>query len=96
MDLQFTKLLNLIHAELAAEYIPTAIRWCDHKFDNAWSKAIDRFDSALSVAIARGDYQLAKVEGGFYKATLLDLIRKFKTAHQMKETESFLAAIGVS
>lgn len=93
MNLGFLELINTIESELKQEYVGGAIKWCDEKFDNAWSKALDRFDKALAIAIDRQEYALAKMEGEFYKATILDLLRKFKTAKQIKDSDAFLESL---
>lgn len=94
MNLGFSRLLATIHAELGAEYIGGAVQWADKKFDCAWSKAMDRFEHSLSVAIERKDYNLAQSEGDIYKGTILDLIRKYKAEKHMSDAEAFLASIG--
>lgn len=93
MSLGFLELINRIEAEIKIEYIGGAIQWCDEKFDGAWSKAMDRFDKALTIAIDRQDYQLAKMEGEFYKATVLDLLSKFNVAKGKDEADTFLKAL---
>jgi hypothetical protein len=93
MSLGFVQLINRIEAEIHVAYIPEAIRWCDEKFNNAWSNAIDRFDKALSVAIERQDYRLAELEGDYYKVTILELLGRFKASHDMDAQQSFLSAL---
>lgn len=93
MSLDFIKIINAIEAEIKPEYIGDAIRWCDENCDGAWSNALDRFDKSLAVAIERQDYQLAKMEGEFYKTTVLSLLSKFKAAKGMNETDAFLEAL---
>jgi hypothetical protein len=73
--------------------LPGAIHWADKNHNEAWSNALDRFDKALSVAIERKEPTLAKTEGDFYKATILDLLSKYKRHKNMDETQSFLRAI---
>lgn len=93
MSQGYLQAINAIEAELAAKYLPGAIRWCDEQFNGAWSNAIDRFDKALSIAIDRKDHQLSKIEGEFYRATILDLLSRYKTAKDIGDTSSFLEAI---
>jgi len=94
MSPDFATMLRKIHAELSEAYMPGAHQWADDTFDGAWSKAMDRFDQALTIVIERKDYQLAKLEGDLYKSTLIDLIRKFKKHKQMDDASEFLAALG--
>jgi hypothetical protein len=91
--LGFHEIVGAIEAELKAEYLGGAIAWADKKHDNAWSKAIDRFDRALSNAIERQDYLAAKIEGDFYKITILGLIREYKVAKGMSDLDSLLEAV---
>lgn len=93
MTLGFTELMNTIEAEIRTEYIGGAIQWADQNFDNAWSKALTRFDKALGVAIDRQDYTLAKVEADFYKITVVELLKKYKAAKAIDDKEAFLASI---
>lgn len=88
-----SELIYTIEAELSSGYLPGAINWCDKNHHNAWSNALERFDKALSVAIERKDFTLSKVEGAFYKATILDLLSKYKRHKNIDETKSFLQAI---
>ena len=93
MSLGFSEIISSIESELSALYLPGAINWADDTMDGAWSKAIDRFDKALSIAIERQDYTLARIEGDFYKATIIDLIRRYKTHKRMDDTESLLQSV---
>ena len=65
----------------------------DENYDGAWSAALNRFDNSLSVAIERGDYKLAEIEGAYYKTTILDLISRFKRHKKLAEDDLFLAGI---
>lgn len=78
MNLNFSKLIGDIENELELHYLPGAIRWIDEKYDGAWSKAIERFDHALSSATGSKYFEAAKLEGEIYKDTILRLIKKYK------------------
>lgn len=93
MILGFSNLIGLIESENEFKYLGGAIRWCDENHHLAWSNALDRFDKSLSVAIERKDFALAKTEGDFYKATILDLLTKYKRFKNMDDTTSFLKSI---
>lgn len=93
MNLGFSEIIGSIEAEIETKYMPGAIKWSDENHHGAWSNTLDRFDKALSVAIERKDFQLAKTEGEYYKASILDLISKFKRHKNINETQSFLKAI---
>jgi hypothetical protein len=93
MNLGFTQLINAIESEIKTDYLPGAIRWSDEKFGNAWTRAMDRFDKALAIAIDRGDYRLAQIEGDFYKATVLDLLGRYRNHKNLDATDSFLSAL---
>lgn len=86
-------LIGEIEAELKFEYLPGAIRWADQNFDGAWSKAIDRYDNALSLAIERKDWRSLQIEGAHYKRTVLDMIVKYKRHKNMTDSESFLSSL---
>lgn len=90
MNMGFLEIIGAIEAQLSTEYLPGAIKWADETHSNAWSNALDRFDKALTIAIERQDFGLAKVEGEFYKTTILDLISSYKRHKNMDETQSFL------
>jgi hypothetical protein len=94
MNLGFGELIRTIESEIKTEYLPGAIQWADENFDDAWSMALNRFDASLTLAIERKDYSTAQIEGDFYRATILDLLRKYKTHHKIKEVSSFLDSIG--
>lgn len=86
MDLGFLKIIEKIETEIGHQYLPGAIQWIDDKHGNAWSKAMDRFDSALST----GDPQKMKVEGEVYKMTCIALLRIYKTeVDYLKQNEFF-------
>jgi hypothetical protein len=91
--LGFSQLIERIESEIRKDYLPGAIKWCDRMFNEGWSKAIDRFDQALSVANERKDYMLAKMEGDFYLATILDLLSKYKRHKDLDDTQEFLRGI---
>jgi hypothetical protein len=87
------ELINTIEAELKLEYVGGAIAWADKNRDGAWSKAMDRFDCALKNSIERQDYRSAEIEGQFYKATVLQLLREYKQTKGLNDAESFLSAL---
>lgn len=91
--MNYSEIIREIEAEIKTQYLGGAIRWADAKYDGAWSKAIDRFDAALTIAIERKDYRTAEIEGAYYRATVLDLIRKYKTAKNMDDADSFLGSL---
>lgn len=91
--LNFLALIDAIHAEIAPEYLPEAITWCDRHLDNVWEKAVNRFDAALVLAMERGDYLLAKIEGDFYLRTILDALGAYRKAHHASETDAFVRAL---
>ena len=93
MNLGFIEVINAIQAEISYRYLPGAICWSDEKFDSAWSKAIDRFERALDLCRERMDYTSLKAEAGFYKNTVLDLIRKYKQEKGIEGITSYLDAI---
>jgi hypothetical protein len=89
-NLGFSKIISAIEAEIKTEYLPGAINWADTKLNGAWSAAMNRFDDALTEAIKRKDYTLAKIEGDFYKRTILDLLSQYKKAKHIDDSSSFL------
>lgn len=89
----FHKLISEIEAEIKFEYLPGAIRWADENFDGAWSKAIDRFDAALTHAIEHKDWRSIEIEKATYRRTVLDLIAKYKAERRIGDQESFLASL---
>jgi hypothetical protein len=96
MNLGFSNLIAAIEAEIEPGYMPGAIQWCDEQLDNAWSKAMDRFDGALRMAIERKDYVLAQSEGEFYRATIMKLLSKYKAHKGMDEAKSFLSSLSAA
>lgn len=95
MNLGFSKLLREINSELCEEYIPDAANWADLNLEFAWTCANERFDKALIIAIERKDYVLAQIEGDFYKASILDLISKYKRTRNIEEARNFLNSIEI-
>jgi hypothetical protein len=93
MNLGFSEIISAIEAELSIQYIGGCVKWADENHDNAWSKAMARFDEALVACIERKDYTSAKIAGEQYKRTCLDLLWKFKTAKKLHDTESFLGSL---
>lgn len=93
MNLGFSEIIRAIESELKFEYMGDAIVWCDENFHGAWSASLNRFESSLVLAIERKDYMTAKIEGDFYKNTILDLLSKYKINKNINDTESFLSSI---
>jgi hypothetical protein len=93
MSFGFVEVINSIEAEISSRYLPGAILWADKKFDGAWTKAMDRFDRALKITQERVDYTSLKAEAGFYKNTVLELIRQYKQEKGIEGVQSYLDAI---
>ena len=93
MSFGFVELINAIEAEISSGYLPGAIRWADEKYDGAWTKAMDRFERALNLTREHMDYVSLKVEAGFYKNTVLDLVQKYKQEKGIENVQSYLESI---
>lgn len=93
MNLGFSQIIGAIEAEIDTIYLSGAIQWADNQFHGAWSAALERFDKALAVALERKDPALAKTEGAYYKATVIDLLSKYKNHKKMNDTQSFLKGL---
>lgn len=88
-----TNLINEIEAEISQQYLPNAIYWADMTYDNAWSKAIDRFDKALSLAAQNFDHVMLEREANIYKQKVISLLKEFKRTQRIVEADSFLETI---
>ena len=91
--INFIRLINTIESELAMEYWPGAIAWCDENFGEAWSNAIERFEKSLSSSLDRNDFNLIAREKEIYMRTILDLMRKYKAYKKIDDIDSFLKTI---
>lgn len=93
MNLGFSKIIDRIHAEIAPQYWSGAIQWADENHSNAWTNAINRFDSALSSSLKILNSEHLKIESEIYRDTLIGLLKNYKEAHQKNEAFSFLESI---
>jgi hypothetical protein len=94
MDLGFSTLIRKLEAELSEQYLPGAIQWCDDHMNNAWSRAIERFEKALIKAIEIGSYEYAKTEGEIYELTVTKLLQQYKASKKIDDANAFLSSIG--
>ncbi len=85
----FTQIIETIENELNLCYEPGAIKYCDEKFDNAWSKAIDRFDQALTKHMQSANAELIQYESELYRDTVLQLIKKYKMSKNLRKADDF-------
>lgn len=92
-NLKGTEIINAIEAEIEPLYLPGAILWANQNYDNAWDKAVDRFDRALTVAKRDYRWEMAKDEGEVYKQAILGLLKKYKTNQQLDNANTFLGAV---
>lgn len=90
---RFLDLINEIEAELNPRYWSGAIQWADEKYNGAWSKAIDRFENAITKGYENLNFAYAQSEGEIYKQTILKLIQEYKEEKGIGEEKSFLDAI---
>jgi hypothetical protein len=88
------KLIDEIENELVMEGWPEAIVWVDKHYSNAWSIAIDRFDNALVKFKDTKNWNEVQVEGQIYKLALIELLRRYKSAKGIDDTEAFLDSLG--
>lgn len=86
-DLEFDKIIRTIESEIAFDYLPGAIHWADRNYRNAWSLAIDRFESALISGVN------LKEEGEIYKKNILNLLEKYKAFKEIDSTKNFLSSL---
>lgn len=90
---KFTSVIHAAEAEIAAQYIPGAIRWIDETEDGAWSKAMDDLDQVVSAAVARHDYPTANLAIDIYRERILEFIRRYKKHRQMDDAAAFLTSV---
>lgn len=90
---EYAKLIQEMEGELNLIYEPGAIAYIDEHFDNAWSNAIDRFDIALSRAIESHHFAAAEHEAQVYRASILDLMKRYKKRNNSSQVEDFLNAL---
>lgn len=93
MDTQISETIRTIEAEICMEYSSRAINWVDKNLNNAWSNAIDRYERILVLVYERHEYTLLKAESEFYRKTVLDLLRKYKEAKRIDDSEAFLQTL---
>jgi len=89
IDMGFLKIIEEVESSIESRYIPGAIRWADETFDNAWSKAIDSFQSALD----SGDVAAMMRESEIYKSTCLKLIGGYRQHHGDKRASSIFVRL---
>lgn len=79
---KLSNLIEQIESEIEMKYIGGAIEWADSEFNNAWSKAMDRFQDALNEAVIHDDFEKYQksimIEAENYKKTCLALIAKYR------------------
>lgn len=95
MNQVYLTIIQSIESEISYEYLPGAIRWADDNCDGAWSRAIDRFDLALSEIYSPNFERKIKFEAEQYKRTVLGLLKKFKEHKRINDVDSFLNSISV-
>lgn len=88
--MNFSKITEEIENELSIVYMPNAIQYIDNNFDNAWSKALDRFDHALKIGIETNNHELLILEGNIYKETILKLIDQYKYSKRQNKVSELL------
>lgn len=85
---QYCEIIKDIENELSIGYLPGAINYIDDKYEGAWSKAIDRFDHALSVSP-----ETALEDGQTYRKEILRLITLFKEGKTGSKVDNFLDSL---
>ena len=89
----FDHVIREMDAELKREWQPGAFNWADKHMGDKHKKAIDRFDAVFTECIKRFDFPTIQAEAEIYKSEMLEILRAYKTAKQIDETESFLNSL---
>lgn len=82
----FIHLIDTVQKNTKAIVLQGAMKWIDENYDEAWSKAMDRFDLALAEAIRTKNAEKAKMEAQIYKASIEGFIETFKRAKGEERT----------
>jgi len=93
LSLEFVKIINSIEAELSPNEMPKFIKWADSKLDLAWTKALDRFYSAIQLSLDTNAFESLKQESEVYQSTMLELISNYKQEHKISSTYAFLESL---
>ncbi len=91
-----SEFIGQIVEEIETEYLGGCIAWCDEYYDNAWTKAIDRFDLSLTELIENPDDKKLKLEGDIFLKRVKWLVKQFRIQFDMTETDAFVNSINES
>ena len=91
--MKYSEIIGALEAEISAEYLPGAIAWADVECDHAWSRAIERFEIAITASLLSHDNRALADEGEFYKNTVIDLCRRYKAHKNMGDADEFLTSL---
>lgn len=83
-------MIRELHECLAEEFHGGAFAWADRTFDDAWTKAVNRFEAAMVVAFKQGDFELFQTELTFYKTKTLDLFNRYKEFNSKADVATYL------
>lgn len=83
-------MIDELHDCLSQEFHGGAYKWIDDNFNDAWSKSVDRFESAIVLSHQTGDSKLFQVELNYYRTSTLDFFRRYKQVNKEAGTQTFL------
>ena len=84
MTLEILDLIEKIENQIGHQYLGGCIGYIDNNYDQGWSKAMDRFENALT----QRPLNEIKImtEAAIYKATCLQYIKTYKAERDYLET----------
>lgn len=80
MSVVIDSLVDDVHFEISKIYLTGAVEWCNLKLNQAWSKAVERFNNAVESQ----NIELIQLEAEIYKTKIAELLNKYKTAKKIK------------
>ena len=93
--IEFSKIIREIDNELQPQWQLGAFRWADEKMDNLFTKAVNRFESAIVACEARYDWVSLQKEADFYKSEILRALKAFKEFKKIDEQTDFFKSLEV-
>jgi hypothetical protein len=85
--------IQSIEAEISFEEMPKFMKWADSKLDNAYTKVLDRFYSAVLAVNKTKDRSLIEKELKLYQDSMIRLISKYRSENKISSTYAFLESI---
>lgn len=93
MNLELSKIIQKIEAQISPEYLSGCMAWADKTHNNKWSNAIDEFEKQLNKFRETLDHGVLNNHARVYQATCIELIQEYKKIKGLDDADEFLKSI---